>query len=70
MYNLVFTKQAQKDAKYLSESNLKKKAEEILKIFKSEPFSDYLPYDKLIGDLTGSFSRRVNIQYRRVYQVM
>ncbi len=70
MYKLVFTKQAQKDAKKLSESNLRKKAEEILDILQSEPFSDYPPYEKLIGDLTGSFSRRINIQHRIVYQVL
>lgn len=70
MYNLLFTRQAQKDAKKLSSSNLKKKAEEILQILQSEPFCDYPPYEKLIGDLTGSFSRRINIQHRIVYQVM
>ena len=70
MYKLVFTKQAQKDAKKLSASNLKKKAKEILDILQSEPFCDYPPYEKLIGDLTGSFSRRVNIQHRIVYQVI
>lgn len=70
MYKLVFTKQAQKDAKKLSASNLKQKAKEILDILQSEPFCDYPPYEKLIGDLTGSFSRRVNIQHRIVYQVI
>ena len=70
MYNLLFTRQAQKDAKKLSSSNLKKKAEEILQLLQSEPFCDYPPYEKLIGDLTGSFSRRINIQHRIVYQVM
>jgi toxin YoeB len=70
MYKLVFTKQAQKDAKKLSASNLKKKAKEILGILQSEPFCDYPPYEKLIGDLTGSFSRRVNIEHRIVYQVI
>lgn len=70
MYSLVFTKQAQKDAKKLSTSNLKKKAKEIFDILQSEPFCDYPPYEKLIGDLTGSFSRRINIQHRIVYQVL
>jgi len=70
MYNLVFTKQAQKDAKKLTSSNLKKKAEKILDILKLDPFCDYPPYEKLIGDLTGSFSRRVNIQHRIVYQII
>ncbi|GAB6091678.1 Txe/YoeB family addiction module toxin [Spirochaeta dissipatitropha] len=70
MYKLLFTRQAQKDAKKLSSSNLKMKAEGILNILKSEPFCDYPPYEKLIGDLTGSFSRRINIQHRIVYQVI
>ena len=70
MYKLLFTKQAQKDAKNLTSSNLKKKAEEILQIIQSDPFCDYPPYEKLIGDLTGSFSRRINIQHRIVYQVI
>lgn len=70
MYKLLFTNQAQKDAKNLTSSNLKKKAEEILQIIQSDPFCDYPPYEKLIGDLTGSFSRRINIQHRIVYQVI
>ncbi len=51
------------------ESNLKKKAQEILKILEEDPFKEYPPYEKLIGDLTGAFSRRINIQHRIVYQV-
>ncbi|WP_319559722.1 Txe/YoeB family addiction module toxin [Marispirochaeta sp.] len=70
MYKLLFTKQAQKDARKLSSSDLKKKAEELFHILRSEPFYDYPPYEKLIGDLTGSFSRRINIQRRIVYQVL
>lgn len=70
MYKLLYTKQAKKDAKKLSESNLKKKAQEILKIIEYNPFEDYPPYEKLIGDLTGAFSRRINIQHRIVYQVL
>jgi len=70
MYKLLFTKQAQKDAKKLESSNLKTKAEEVLNILREEPFRDYPPYEKLIGDLTGSFSRRINIQHRIVYQVL
>lgn len=70
MYKLLFTKQAQKDAKKLKSSNLKSKAEDLLQILKDEPFQDYPPYEKLIGDLTGSFSRRINIQHRIVYQVL
>ena len=70
MYKLLFTKQAQKDARKLKSSNLKDKAEKVLEILKNDPFSDYPPYEKLIGDLTGSFSRRINIQHRIVYQVL
>lgn len=70
MYKLLFTKQAQKEAKKLSASNLKEKAEEILDILQSEPFCDYPPYEKLIGDLTGSFLRRITIQHQMVYQVL
>lgn len=70
MYKLAFTKQAQKDANKLSASNLKEKAEEILAILRTDPFCKYPPHEILIGDLTGSFSRRVNIQHRIVYQVL
>ena len=70
MYKLLFTNQAQKDARKLKSSNLKNKAEKVLEILKNDPFCDYPPYEKLIGDLTGSFSRRINIQHRIVYQVL
>jgi len=70
MYKLLYTKQARKDAKKLSESNLKRKAQEILKIIENNPFEDYPPYEKLIGDLTETFSRRINIQHRIIYQVL
>lgn len=70
MYKLYFTKQAQKDAKKLSSSNLKKKAQEILDLLELDPFKEYPPYEKLLGDLTGAYSRRINIQHRIVYQVI
>lgn len=70
MYKILYTKQAKKDARKLAESNLKNKALEILKILEENPFEDYPPYEKLIGDLTGAFSRRINIQHRIVYQVL
>jgi len=69
MYKLLYTKQAMKDAKRLSESNLKKKAQKILKMLEEDPFKEYPPYEKLIGDLTGAFPRKINIQHRIVYQV-
>ncbi len=70
MYKLYFTKQAQKDAKKLKASNLKYKAEKILEIIRLNPFEPYPPYEKLVGDLSGAFSRRINIQHRIVYQVL
>lgn len=69
MYTLLYTRQAQKDAKKLAGSNLKKKAEEILRLIEKDPFIDYPPYEKLLGDLTGAYSRRINLQHRIVYQV-
>lgn len=69
MYQLFFTKQAQKDAKKLAASNLKASAQKILDIISNDPFSPYPPFEKLIGDLTGAYSRRINIQHRIVYQV-
>ncbi len=69
-YKLVYTKQALKDAKKLSSSNLKEKAKELLTVIKSNPFQNPPPFEKLIGDLTGAYSRRINIQHRIVYQVL
>ncbi len=69
-WNLVYTKQAQKDAKKLAASNLKGKAEELLEILKENPFQNPPPYEKLVGDLSGAYSRRINIQHRLVYEVI
>jgi len=66
---LVYTKQAQKDAKKLASSTLKKKAKKLLKILEQDPFQNPPPYEKLVGDLAGAYSRRINIQHRIVYQV-
>lgn len=66
---LVYTKQAQKDAKKLASSRLKNKAKELLKILENNPFQNPPPYEKLVGDLARAFSRRINIQHRIVYQV-
>jgi Txe/YoeB family toxin of toxin-antitoxin system len=68
-WKVVFTKQAQKDAKKISSSGLKSKAEEILKILRNDPYQTPPPYEKLIGDLSGACSRRLNIQHRIVYQI-
>lgn len=69
-WQLVYTKQAQKDAKRLFTSSLRKKAEEILDIIAVDPFKKPPPYEKLIGDLAGAYSRRINIQHRLVYEVL
>jgi len=68
-WELVYTKQAQKDAKKLSASGLKKKAQSLLEIVKEDPYQNSPPYEKLVGDLSGAYSRRTNIQHRLVYQV-
>jgi toxin YoeB len=69
-WQLVFAKQAQKDAQKLSSSGLKSKAQELLGIIQADPFQNPPPYEKLVGDLAGAYSRRVNIQRRLVYQVL
>lgn len=70
MWKLVFTKQAQKDAKKLSSSRLKSKAELLLKIIEQNLLQTPPPVEKLLGDLTGTYSRRINIQHRLVYQIL
>ena len=69
-WQLVFTKQAQKDAKKIAHSGLKPQAERLLEILKENPFETPPPYEKLVGDLAGAYSRRINIQHRLVYQVL
>ncbi len=69
-WNLIYTKQAQKDAKKLASSGLKDKAERLLSVIQSDPFANPPPYEKLIGDLSGAYSRRINIQHRLVYEVL
>ncbi len=69
-FHLVFTKQAQKDAKKLAGAGLKPKAQILLNILADDPFRNPPPYEKLIGDLAGAYSRRINIQHRLVYQVL
>ncbi len=68
-WKLVYTKQAQKDAKKLTASGLKGKAQKLLSIIKEDPFQNPPPFEKLVGDLSGAYSRRINIQHRVVYQV-
>lgn len=69
-WQLVFTKQAQKDAKKIAHSGLKPQTERLLEIIKENPFINPPPYEKLVGDLAGAYSRRINIQHRLVYQVL
>ncbi len=69
-WKLVYTKQAQKDAKKLAASNLRDKAEALLAILQTDPFQNPPPFEKLVGDLEGAYSRRINIQHRLVYEVI
>lgn len=69
-WTVVYTKQAQKDAKKLSASGLKPKAQELLAIIAEAPYRKPPPIEKLVGDLAGAYSRRINIQHRMVYQVL
>ena len=70
MWKIVYTRQALKDAKKLSASGLREKAEKLLKILCVNPYRIPPPFEKLIGDLAGAYSRRINIQHRIVYQVI
>jgi len=69
-WTLVYTNQAKRDAKKLSRSGLKPKAQKLLKILSENPYHSPPPYERLVGDLTGACSRRINIQHRLVYQVL
>jgi toxin YoeB len=70
MWQVVFAKQAQKDAKKLSSSGLRQKAEQLIEILRENPYQTPPPFEKLLGDLSGAFSRRINIQHRVIYQVL
>lgn len=69
-WQVVFAKHAQKDAQKLAASGLKTKAQELLAVIQENPFQNPQPYEKLVGDLSGAFSRRINIQHRLVYEVL
>ncbi len=69
-WQLVYTRQARKDAKKLAASGLKAKAKALLEILESDPFQTPPVYEKLVGDLEGAYSRRINIQHRLVYEVL
>jgi Txe/YoeB family toxin of toxin-antitoxin system len=70
MWELRYTNQAKKDAKKLADSGLKNKAQELLEIISRNPYQNPPPYEKLVSDLLGAYSRRINIQHRLVYQIM
>jgi Txe/YoeB family toxin of toxin-antitoxin system len=69
-WEVLFTKQAQKDAKKIAAAGLRSKTEALLAILSRNPFQNPPPYEKLLGDLAGAYSRRINIQHRLVYQVL
>jgi Txe/YoeB family toxin of toxin-antitoxin system len=69
-WRIVYTRQAQKDAKKIAAAGLRQKAEELLEILFKNPFQTPPPFEKLIGDLSGAYSRRITIQHRLVYQVL
>jgi len=69
-WEVVYAKHAQEDAQKLTASGLKGKAQELLAIIKNNPFQNPPPYEKLVGDLSGAYSRRINIQHRLVYEVL
>ena len=69
MWTIKYSKQAVKDSKKIEQSNLKKSVMELLDILRNNPFQNPPPYEKLLGDLSGKYSRRINIQHRLVYEV-
>jgi Txe/YoeB family toxin of toxin-antitoxin system len=69
-WRIVYTRQAQRDARKLAASGLREKAETLLDILSEDPFKSRPPYEKLVGDLSGAYSRRINIQHRLVFQVL
>ncbi len=70
MWRVVFTKQAQKDAKKLASAGLRSKAEKLSDILRENPYKTPPTFEKLLGDLSGAYSRRINIQHRLVYQIL
>ena len=68
-WSVVYTRQARKDARKIASSNLKSQTQRLLDLIARNPFQNPPPYEKLVGDLAGAYSRRINIQHRLVYQV-
>ncbi len=69
IWQVVFTKQAQKDAKNIAEAGLRSAAKKFIEIIKENPWQNPPPFEKLVGDLNGAYSRRINIQHRLIYQI-
>ena len=69
MYNIVYSSQAQRDAKKAAKSGLKNNIQKIIGILQNNPYQNPPPFEKLLGDLSGTYSRRINIQHRLIYQV-
>jgi Txe/YoeB family toxin of toxin-antitoxin system len=69
-WRVVFTKQAQKDARKIARAGLKSQTIRLLKVLKEDPYCNSPPFEKLLGDLAGAYSRRINVQHRLVYQVL
>lgn len=70
IWKIVYTRQARKDAKKISASGLRPQAERLIKILEENPYQDPPPFKKLVGDLEGAYSRRINIQHRLVYEIL
>ena len=69
-WRLVYTKQAQRDAKKLASAGLKEKAQKLLAVLEENPFQAHPPFEKLVGDLAGAYSRRINIHHRLIYEIL
>lgn len=69
MWEIIYSKQAVKDSKRIAETGLKQKTIQLIEILKKDPFQNPPPYEKLVGDLNGAYSRRINLQHRLVYQI-
>lgn len=69
-WRVIFTKQAQKDAKRLAIAGLRAKADHLIEVLRANPYQTPPPFEKLVGDLAGAYSRRINIQHRLVYQIL
>jgi toxin YoeB len=69
-WKIVYTRQAQKDARKIAAAGLRSKVEKLLEILSQDPYQTPPPFEKLVGDLSGAYSRRINIQHRLVYQIL